>query len=117
MKWETLKKIPADLIPGFTIDVDERDRSVKGITLLSNGKPVCRIFEEYSSVRAAVPAKPEMEKKFVIVGTHKGLAPVHAVYDSEFEAKQKLTEFNTLAGFPDDADFGLKIESIEVPAE
>jgi hypothetical protein len=117
MKFDISKKVPLDLLAGYTINLELHDRSVKVVTISRDSGPVCRIAEQYGSLVFLLPSKPEMEKKFHLTGTYLGLTPVSQVFDTHEDAAARMREFAREAGFPEDDKLGLKIEPIDVLAE
>jgi hypothetical protein len=113
MKLEKLKSIPADLIPGVTLDTEIINGTVKSITILRDGAFIAKFHQpsSYESLDVLVAAKPEMVEKWTLRGQVQGLS-VDEVFATEWEAKDRKTD---LSCHLDGDKFDLTIALAQVP--
>jgi hypothetical protein len=95
MKLELLKKIPADLLPGLTLDSEFRDGQLKAIEIFDgDGALVAKIAacDSYEmSVKVFVPAKPKLVDKWTVRGSVLGL-PVDEQFENQWDANNRKGE-------------------------
>jgi hypothetical protein len=108
MKFKSVKKASEIKLAGITATLDVVDNSTQSITLDDEEGNSVRIAIRSYNLYVEVPAPPETEKKYQLVG-HVLDLPVDRVFDEKYEAENERRRLS------DAAHAELEVKEIHVP--
>ena len=112
MKFKTTLKESDLKLDGIDVQVELRDSSIGSITFTDKSGKVIKVIGEYG-FKACVKAPPMMVKKWRLSGKFAGMVDVCEDFDNDYDAKDRLREFERKYSGPDEST-GLAITQVEV---
>lgn len=115
MNYTTIKNAAEIQLQGISVELEKRDGSNHSVVLKDSDGGFLKITASYG-ISVLGKAKPVMVKKWRLAGKFAGLLDVSEDFDSDYDAKTRLQEYESKHSGKD-SEVGLKIEQVEVPEE
>ena len=114
MNYVTVKNADAIKLDGVTITFDKADDTLKAVYFRDTKGNHCRVtYENYTCLRAQVPAPPKMETRHVL----RGVLPVVGEFSKQFEERHEADKAKRELENSHREDVELTITSEEVVVE
>lgn len=111
MKLKTVKEVAEVALAGVNVEFTQVNSAITAITITDQTGRFVMIQkgDAYGeTLRVLIPEPPKSEERFFVVGRFMGMVDVEEAFESEYDAKDRLTEYERKTGGFNES--GLKVE-------